>query len=310
MINKRIAYLDLVKGVCMIMVVMLHLGGVGKSDYKIYPEFLWLFMLPCFFIVSGYFFSNRQQFKSFVYKKTRQLLVPYFVFLAPVYLYNWAWAYIHSMPYNQVIKQSSVHNDPLWFIFSLYIMIIIYYGLNKCVRNKIILGGIVLCMSLIGEYIGRLQIIDIKWTNSLSYMIYFYLGNMWKANEEKLYHMFKTWIYIVMALLFMAIAIPFQLSGICHDFIMQSPLYFIGALSGTAVMIWILRPVGRLPLLNFIGRNTLLILCVHQYVLFAVCRLSGFSDPWVQLAFTIMILYLFVFVVNRYTPWLVGKSKA
>lgn len=43
----RIPHIDTAKGVCMILVVMCHAGGVGNIQ-SIYPEACWLFMLPCF----------------------------------------------------------------------------------------------------------------------------------------------------------------------------------------------------------------------------------------------------------------------
>lgn len=310
---NRIQYLDLTKGVLMILVVMLHLGGVGKSDYKIYPEFCWLFMLPCFFIVSGYFFSCKLPFKKFLWKKTRQLLIPYYIFGLPVIVYNIIYGYLHGIPYDEVIFASSVHNHPLWFIFSLYVMSLLFYTIKRYIKRVLFIGITVLVLTLLGLYISSLNIIDIKWTNSLEYLIYLWIGNLWKTNGLELGNSPKFCnlsIYLSISVaVFVIIALPFQFSEQFHQIALSTPIYFIGAITGSILLILLMREIGHLPIINFIGRNTLIILCMHEYILFVVCRLIGFSNPWIQLTISLCILIAIATFVNSYVPWIIGGEQ-
>lgn len=306
--TNRIQYLDLTKGVLMILVVMLHLGGVGKSDYRIYPEFCWLFMLPCFFIISGYFFSCRLPFKKFLWKKTRQLLIPYYVFGLPVVVYNYVWGYVHGIPYDEVILSSSVHNHPLWFIFSLYVMNVLFYAIKRYIKRDFFVGATVLGLTLLGLFIRFHNVIDIKWTNSLEYLIYFWIGNLWKTSGFELGNC-PPLLWFICVAVFAIIALPFQFSEWFYQIALSTPIYFIGAVIGSFLLILIMKKIDRISPINFIGRNTLIILIMHEYILFVVCRLIGFSNPWILLTITLCILTAIAAIVNRYVPWIIGGER-
>lgn len=74
--NNRIAFIDIAKGISIILVAMIHI------DIKRYfPEILAsmsLFRMPLFFFLSGIFFSISAHPKSFLLKKSEALLKPYF----------------------------------------------------------------------------------------------------------------------------------------------------------------------------------------------------------------------------------------
>ncbi len=79
--TKRLDYLDITKGIAIILIVMGH-AGLGT------PNFLfWLtntFHMPLFFIVSGILISFKKEenkpFSATCMKKCKQLLTPYFIF--------------------------------------------------------------------------------------------------------------------------------------------------------------------------------------------------------------------------------------
>ena len=71
--TKRIGYLDIAKGFSMICIVMGHLG-IGSLN-----AFVYTFHVPIFFLISGYFLSDKLSVSEFAKKKARQLLVPYVV---------------------------------------------------------------------------------------------------------------------------------------------------------------------------------------------------------------------------------------
>ena len=54
--NKRIDFVDLTKGVCIILVVMAHIGGAfEKLDYH---SMIASFRMPLYFFISGIFFKS------------------------------------------------------------------------------------------------------------------------------------------------------------------------------------------------------------------------------------------------------------
>ncbi len=67
----RILWLDKAKGFAMLCVVAGHMGN-HVIDSLVFP-----FHVPLFFLLSGYFLSTREDFRTYARKKARQLWIPY-----------------------------------------------------------------------------------------------------------------------------------------------------------------------------------------------------------------------------------------
>lgn len=77
----RLHYIDIMKGITILLVLMFHAGSfflelscgswcnIGKA-----------YFMPVFFFLSGMFFREENNWKSFVSKNVRSLLVPFFCF--------------------------------------------------------------------------------------------------------------------------------------------------------------------------------------------------------------------------------------
>ena len=68
---NRIVYIDIIKGIAIILVIMGHV----LSDPSLLRNAIYTFHMPLFFIISGYFlkFKSENAFR----KNFRSLLVPY-----------------------------------------------------------------------------------------------------------------------------------------------------------------------------------------------------------------------------------------
>lgn len=63
---------DIAKGIAILCVILGHL------DVTLLQHLVFLFHMPIFFLISGYFLSTRRPMGEFVRKKARGLLVPYY----------------------------------------------------------------------------------------------------------------------------------------------------------------------------------------------------------------------------------------
>ena len=75
--KPRLTYIDIAKGFAMLCIIAGHFGIVTAN------RFVYTFHVPLFFLISGYFLSTRLDLKTFVEKKVRQLIVPYYVQVLP-----------------------------------------------------------------------------------------------------------------------------------------------------------------------------------------------------------------------------------
>ena len=154
----RIGWIDEFKGFVLLLVCLYH---VEQSFPRAEMGMLHLSALrmSAFFFISGMLFSTRRfpNFKDYFIHKTKVLLVPYillsllFLALDPV-LYNFdlfpkaprmtvmnirpeivtAWDYIYwNLAKIFVAGKSSIGSGPLWFVFTLYSVSLMFYGVQK-----------------------------------------------------------------------------------------------------------------------------------------------------------------------------------
>jgi fucose 4-O-acetylase-like acetyltransferase len=76
--NKRIDFVDLTKGICIILVVMAHIDGAfAKFDES---SMISCFRMPLYFFISGIFFKSYEGFAGFLIRKINKLLIPFTFF--------------------------------------------------------------------------------------------------------------------------------------------------------------------------------------------------------------------------------------
>lgn len=75
--KKRIEFIDLAKGICILLVVFSHAG----EDYgNRFDPALTSFRMPLYFVLSGLFFKEYSGFAEFLVRKTNKLLIPFLFF--------------------------------------------------------------------------------------------------------------------------------------------------------------------------------------------------------------------------------------
>ena len=76
--RTRLIYMDIFRGIGIILMVMGHIGFGNVFDY-----FIHAFHMPMFFFVSGFFFTSKPSDEvctlDFMKRKCKTLLVPYFI---------------------------------------------------------------------------------------------------------------------------------------------------------------------------------------------------------------------------------------
>ena len=73
--SQRIEFVDLAKGICISLVVLLHvLGDLSGAVIHVMN----LFRMPLYFVLSGLFFKTYDGLMPFIKKKVNKLLMPFF----------------------------------------------------------------------------------------------------------------------------------------------------------------------------------------------------------------------------------------
>lgn len=138
--NIRLDYIDIAKALGMFTIMWGHIRLSGWSFAFVYG-----FHIPLFFFLSGMVFDRNRygNFRGFLLKKTKSLLIPYVVFS---FLFWLVWASFSYVTHANVpsywkplaetfIAQGSggflVHNVPLWFVTCLFVVEAVYYFISK-----------------------------------------------------------------------------------------------------------------------------------------------------------------------------------
>lgn len=161
--QARLDYIDIAKGLGMFTIIWGHIVVWGVTN-----PFVYAFHIPLFFFLSGCVFNREKysNYKEFLIKKIKSLLVPYVFFslltwcIFVVYerLINGTNIQDNIQPLLQTfIAQGSggylVHNVPLWFVTCLFVVENVYWFLSK-LRTKFIIVVIALLCAILGYFMN------------------------------------------------------------------------------------------------------------------------------------------------------------
>lgn len=134
--KSRFDYIDIAKGLGILAVVWAHIMLVGWSH-----EIIYAFHMPFFFFVAGMLYRKEKytSFIDFLKKRSKRLLVPYFIYAIGSYVLWAGLKYLSHEPWEIILKplpqiliaQGSgrfmMFNSALWFIPCLFVVEILYY---------------------------------------------------------------------------------------------------------------------------------------------------------------------------------------
>lgn len=145
---KRIPWIEVLKGLGILMVVAGHIyqGEISRNIY--------IFHMPLFFFISGYLFRPSVEFKKYFIKKVFHLLIPYFCFLIPLYIF---FTELPSLEIEEVVAYflrpiigGKLLGGPLtvfWFITCLFLtQQLMNYLINKLNSKRLLLLMMVMLM--------------------------------------------------------------------------------------------------------------------------------------------------------------------
>lgn len=119
--------LDIVKGIAILCVISAHC----INDEMVIPQtlyyFLHVFSMPLFMLASGFLFSMKDKWKSFLEKKVKRLVIPYFSFGILTIAIRYAGsAYSRTGEINLLSSFCGLlQGDYYWFLYALFIFMIV-----------------------------------------------------------------------------------------------------------------------------------------------------------------------------------------
>lgn len=282
--SNRIEYIDIAKGLAILSVIMGHMGW-EYADRIIYP-----FHMPLFLICSGYFISEKKDFKSFRKEKMKRLILPYAVTCVCVCtlsvlanlvlgmvnkilpdLVKWVYASFYGSCINYETPFPIKGIGQIWFLLALFwaLLIVKFFGTMK---ERVVIIPLLAYMAYISsQYLWLPFSIQAGAVSALF---------VWTGYELRRYQFFdgknSVWI-LAFAFAVWGFEACFNIRvNICNNTIDNGIFSIAGGVIICYAVMQIAKALNsviflRTPL-NFLGRNSLLILCFHE--------LETFFFPW------------------------------
>jgi len=336
--NKRLAYLDCVKGLSILCITFLHIeDGVIPNWLN---SWIGLFMISTFYFTSGWIFGLKSDVETprmLFHKRIYQLGIPYIWFSIIILAFDFIWTSIGFMS-SDIIWRDIYKTVTLRGIGTLWFLPVLLFGeylfcLIKTSKKPILYGCIVFIISLICSYIYY----NI-WQNYLSLKpIYKLIDspirpiimglNAWPiitvgyllsckcshffSSERKTRTAFISVLIIIVSIWFV-ITPPFQFFYL-NTFI-SNIMPVIGFMG-----VFTLLENSRLEIfLKYWGKNSLILMCTHFSITMEILMAFDlyvmhnriFSGPRTLIYFiaTIILTYPMVPLFKKHLGFMLGKK--
>jgi acyltransferase len=282
--TKRIHWIDICRGIGIILVLYGHLFVSDKNNYLIFA-----FHMPLFFFISGLVFKPTSKSLWETTKKYfRPLLVPYYVFAILTYLFTLisqtagdvsigGVAYqLFGMLYGSGSDGMLGYNVVLWFLPCLFITKLIFAAITKKVsQTKTIL--FVLAASAISGYLLSVYIPWLKLPFNaeiaLTGITFFGAGYLLRTRKQ-LFHVFSKQkpLLALTAMLFTIViaTLHYHVTGNKVDLranqLNNFFLFYLGAFGGIVGWMTISQIIAKNAILEYIGRHSIIIFAWHNVI--------------------------------------------
>lgn len=322
--GERILWLDRLRGIAMIMVVLSH----SRVESCLVAKICWCCHVPLFFIISGMILEcsvdkyNKTNSLEFIKTKTCGLMYPYItlsiieiiveLFTNKEGVLNSIWLFI-----------SLDGIGPLWFIPTLWFATLFWYHIRYC-KSRLLITTIIFIISLIlsqyivlkDEPISCLYII----ARIMCATIFLIIGNICFRNLKiiskyrKIVILFGCISYIYGVFYFYSNSFDFHYANI------PKPISFWFITLGTSLFWIVIVSKLKFKVLNkwflFVGKNTLIILEGHWIILqllkinpYVKClRMERNLHEVIIFAIVMIILFPIIQIVNDKFLWIIKPT--
>ena len=329
MSRQRIAYIDFMKCLCIMLIVMYHIN----HDFFNYlaPNLnnaLQAFRLPMYYFISGIFFKLYQGFADFTRRKVNNILVPFVFFIILNFVMRCVEALLRLMigadpiDIDPVILVEPFYlrywqwTTPLWFLLSLLWVNLLFYAIHRWIKPLWALLLVTVALSAAGYALAANKIqLPLMMDMSLVALPYFVLG--WCINRTGALQptRWDRWGILALALA----AVPIYLFSDflnLHFQILPSywKLYLLPFLA-ILTLFWACKPLPRVPLMCHYGQYSLIILGTHPLFFLPLRFLFihyGF-EPGVSLTLIVFVLTMLlelptIWILKTYFPRFVAQQ--
>lgn len=307
--KQRIEFIDLAKGICIILVVILHAGSGGNLPL------LRALRMPLYFILSGLFFKTYDGFSNFILKKLNRLLVPFLFFIS----IGFAFAISCDTPWaigklKIFFSNPEGLNFPTWFLICLFEVNIIYYIIQTIFTNIYLRTLLVLVTGLTGMALDNHNLcLPMHLDGALSATPFFFVGTilyqlpiLYNSKHDKKIFFLGIVLFAASAIYCITIYTPFIgfMDNAYNGHYLE--ILLIGICSVIGLLI-ICKTIKWLPVISYIGRYSIIVLGLHiiflgyfPWLINMVSRLE--FTPHKELLLSLLLCWISIPIFKKLFP--------
>lgn len=322
--KKRIEWIDLAKGFCILLVMFWHTKELySNRGFTDRNHFLYMgtyFRMPLYFFLSGLFFKKYDCYVDFLHRKTNKLFVPYLVFALLGVAFSFIWP--EKMP-----RQCDWHRLypflPIWFLWCLFMMNNLFYLIKTLARDNDVLVYITVCaLGLIGYFSGENSIYVLHLRSALTAMPFFVAGYAVRNNTQFLTtEAGKRDIALALGALALLYALTVYnghapIFYVSNNYEVSIWSLYIGGALGVYAVLTLAKAIKRLPVISYLGRYSIVVLITHYPIIYLFPKnwnrmlFRGF-EGWCAVEELVLLACIEVPIIalcTHYLPWIFAQK--
>lgn len=265
--------------------------------------------MPLFFLVSGLCYSYKGDYKGYIIKKVKRLIIPYFIFQSiQIFVVNIASEYVNGGAETILnsVKAMLLYGGSYWFLYTLFVIFLIYPAVDK-VMNKNKYLRIAFFAVFLALYILHPTIPLFEIGAALKFLFWFSIGVYLRRNfpMENLLRTDKpkgnTYLRIAIAtVLWIGIFCAFKTKT---DLMLSIKDFFVTS-AGITLSFLLIRTEWFNNIFARFGKYSLQLYLLNCFTLGAsrtfICSIVGVSSPIIIIAFNMLVDYFLAYLVIKY----------
>lgn len=285
MSKERLHYIDVAKGILIILVVIHHTPMVGQKvgidclSSQIISDTSWIYIsafMPAFFVITGYCSNFNTEFKCFLLRNAKTILLPGFTLgTISVWINLISDGCTNWIEYCRIgFRTFILYGGPYWFLTSLFIAKIAYWFINRLSFNyfprhqSMFIGIISVFLCFLGCFFNGF--VSFWWIgHALTMTVFLAYGYNLRLYDKNKYTQFLPCTYFALILFFYIFndgCIPHITQSYDAHYTEILPVILMG-ISGTSIILYISKKIISNSLLEYIGKNSLIIYGLHISIL-------------------------------------------
>lgn len=315
--KKRIMWIDVLKGICMIFVVISH-----ASPLNIWVRLFTPFFLSGFFFASGYTFSQKSGIKEFFISKIKSLIIPLLFFSV---INGIVGVIFKGVPFSNriigMLVQRAGIAESLWFISCLFTVELMFYIIVSTLKRNTLVSMVSFIITILGLLYMKFVNYSLPWQFEIAcgVLFFFCMGYEYRIYDDKFEFIFRRKYYMLICVIYLVICAVYENNVNIHDKIYGNILvYLISSILGIYIVVYCSKLFEKSKVLSYIGNKSLVYFAFQGFLLETIRKvllIIGFPIRYkgtlcvITVSIALPLLSIAAYVIYQYMPFLVGKRK-